>query len=222
MASRLFTFTGGNAGPWRVTRTNALIGESLPYASRLDIVAGPGALFQPGAAWVLRGITSNERYVTRPEKGQLVAKQQGVGRPESTSAALIPIRKNPDWWALTQDERRNLFEEQSKHIKIGLEYLPAVARRLYHCRDLSQDEPFDFMTYFEYAPAHEADFHNLLAELRASQEWKFVEREVDVRLGACPRTRVCKISPLYVVVYEHNRHYILWFIFPVLYSRTAS
>src|SRR2546428_7160638 len=30
-------------------------------------------------------------------------------------------------------------------------YLPAIARRLYHCRDLG--EPFDFLTWFEYAPA---------------------------------------------------------------------
>ncbi len=61
-----------------------------------------------------------------------------------------------------------------------------MAQRLHHCRDLSEDEPFDFITYFEYAPAHETDFDNLLGELRASREWKFVEREVDIRLVRTP------------------------------------
>ncbi|MGH8498326.1 MAG: chlorite dismutase family protein [Methylococcales bacterium] len=182
MSSRLFTFIGSNTGPWRVARMDVIAGDSLSFASRLEIVAGPANFFRKEVAWVLRGITSNERYVTRHEKGQLVAKQQGLGRPEATCAALIPIRKSSDWWALTQDERRSLFEDQSRHIEIGLEYLPAIARRLHHCRDLSENEAFDFLTFFEYAPAHEADFDNLLIELRACEEWKYVEREVDIRL----------------------------------------
>ena len=57
-----------------------------------------------------------------------------------------------------------------------------MARRLHHCRDLSENEPFDFLTWFEYAPAQEAAFDNLLTRLRAIEEWKYVEREVDVRL----------------------------------------
>jgi ferritin len=57
-----------------------------------------------------------------------------------------------------------------------------LARRLHHCRDLSENEPFDFLTWFEYEPAQEAAFNKLLAELRAVEEWKYVEREVEVRL----------------------------------------
>ena len=111
-----------------------------------------GEVSQPrGALWYLRGITSNERYVTRDEKGELVAKQQGLGRPEATCAALIPLRKSAEWWALTQDERRRIFEDQSTHIQTGMKYLPAVARRLHHCRDLGSNEPFDFVTWFEFA-----------------------------------------------------------------------
>jgi hypothetical protein len=60
--------------------------------------------------------------------------------------------------------------------------LPAVARKLHHCRDLSDSEPFDFLTWFEFAPADELAFDQLLAELRATGEWAFVEREVDIRL----------------------------------------
>jgi hypothetical protein len=81
---------------------------------------------------------------------------------------------------LAQDQRRKIFEEQSRHIEIGLEYLPAVARRLYHCRDFG--EPFDFLTWFEYAPADAEAFEALVRKLRQSEEWRYVEREVDVRL----------------------------------------
>ena len=94
---------------------------------------------------------------------------------------LIPIRKNTKWWALTQDERRQIFEEQSNHTQIGLEYLPAIARRLHHCRDLAEPEPFDFLTWFEFAKKDTAEFDKLLARLRTSAEWKYVEREVELR-----------------------------------------
>ena len=96
-------------------------------------------------------------------------------------ACLIPIRKSAAWWALAQDERRALFEERSRHIGIGLEYLPAVARRLYHCRDLG--EPFDFLTWFEFAPNDAGLFDELLRRLRQIEEWSYVEREVEVRLS---------------------------------------
>jgi hypothetical protein len=182
MSERLFTFFGGSMGLWRIVRTATLSGEPFPEVERLDVVSGSDASTDSKARWTLRGITSNERYVVREERGQLMAKQQGLGRPEATCAALIPIRKNATWWALTQEDRRSILEEQSRHIKIGLNYLPAVARRLHHCRDLSENEPFDFLTWFEYAPAYEAEFNTLVAELRSSTEWTYVEREVDIRL----------------------------------------
>ena len=136
MSTRFFEFVGGDTGIWRVVKTNTLVGESLLEVSRLDIASDSNIKSRSDASWVLRGITSNERYVIREEKNELASKQQGIGRPEATCAALIPIRKNENWWALTQDERRSIFEEHSNHIKIGLHYLPAVARRLHHCRDL--------------------------------------------------------------------------------------
>ena len=72
----------------------------------------------------------------------------------------------------------------AKHIEIGLKYLPQVARRLHHCRDLGPAEPFDFLTWFEYAPSDSALFDELLQALRASPEWQYVDREVDIRLAA--------------------------------------
>ena len=186
-APRLFTFVGGSSGTWQVERTRPVVGESLPPIAALGVVAGgvaaaDGDAGDGDAVWRLRGIVSNERYVERAEKDALVAKQEGLGRPACTRAALIPIRKNAAWWALTQDERRQVFEAQSQHIAIGLRYLPAIARRLHHCRDLGPDEPFDFLTWFEYAPADAAAFDDLVAKLRESPEWRFVDREVDIRL----------------------------------------
>jgi chlorite dismutase len=179
--SRLFTFTGGDQGPWSVTITRSVVGESLPGVKRLDIVLGA----PPAAgefAWRLRGITSNQRYVTSSENEQLVARQVALGRPTSERAALIPIRKNAAWWALPQDERRAVLE-RSSHIELGLKYLPAVARRLHHCRDLSEAEPFDFLTLFDYSEADSQAFEELVEALRATEEWRYVDREVDVRLA---------------------------------------
>jgi len=183
-STRLFSFIGGATGEWRVTSMAAVAGATLAVAPRLKIVSG--AATDVGNAWALRGITSNERYVTRNEKDSLQAKQEGLGRPSSVRAALIPIKKSPEWWGLPQDERRRIFEEQSAHVHIGLDFLPAIARRLYHCRDLGPDEPFDFLTWFEYAPAETAAFDDLVARLRASPEWKFVCREIDIRLVRDP------------------------------------
>jgi hypothetical protein len=79
--------------------------------------------------------------------------------------------------------REPAFERSSRHIATGLRYLPAIARRLHHCRDLGSAEPFDFLTWFDYAPEHAIAFDALVAELRATEEWTFVEREVDIRLA---------------------------------------
>ncbi|HEU4536645.1 MAG TPA: chlorite dismutase family protein, partial [Polyangiaceae bacterium] len=155
---RLFTFVGGDAGAWSVVEARAVVGPPLAPVKRLDIIAGAPAADAPGAAWSLRGVTSNERYTVRAEKTLLAAKQAALGRPEATHAALIPIRKNAAWWALTQDERRAIFEDRSNHVKVGLKYLPAVARRLHHCRDLGAAEPFDFVTLFDYTKADTALF----------------------------------------------------------------
>lgn len=190
MSMRLFSFIGGNTGLWRVAEMKVIVGEPLPAARRLKIVSGSDMPSDPHAVWVLHGMTSNERYAVREEdKSQIVAKQLGLGRPEATCAALIPIRKNAAWWALTQNERQSVFEKQSKHAKIGLQYFPELARRLHHCRDISESEPFDFLTWFEYAPAQEAVFNKLLAALRATAEWEYVEREVDIRL-VCEDTQL--------------------------------
>jgi hypothetical protein len=178
---RLFSFIGGLEGPWKAIESRTIVGDPLDKVDRLQIVTDC-VTSSDKATWILRGATSNERYVTRAEKDQLLAKQPILGRPEANCAVLIPIRKNAAWWAMTQDERREVFETRSHHTQIGLEYLPAIARRLHHCRDLSLAEPFDFLTWFEFAAQHTDAFDRLLEKLRASAEWQYVDREVEVRL----------------------------------------
>lgn len=174
------TFRAGSIGPWRIDRITPVVGSALPAAKRLVMLEGLPDTAARAEAWTLHGVTSNTRYTHRSEQVRLLAVQEGLGRSSATCAALVPIRKNKAWWALAQDERRAIFEEQSRHIATGLDYLPAIARRLYHCREFGG--PFDFLTWFEYAPEHRDAFEILVARLRASPEWRFVEREVDIRL----------------------------------------
>jgi chlorite dismutase len=175
-----YSFIGGTQGSWRVTGVTPVTGESLPIVTRLQIFNAAAHTLQLPASWILQGFTSNVRYAERQEITELRAKQEGLNRPQATCAALIPIRKNPQWWALTQEERRAIFEEQSHHTAIGLQYLPNISRQLHHSRDLG--EPFDFLTWFEYAPEHTEEFEQLLKRLRATKEWSYVNREVDIRL----------------------------------------
>lgn len=174
------TFAGGDIGNWRVVRMETVIGPPLPPVSRIAVIEGRDSPLSSRAAWFLRGITSYERYVTRTEHEILASRQPRLGRSGATCAALIPIRKSHEWWQLSQDERRDIFEEQSHHIATGLNYLPAIARRLLHSRDL--EEPFDFLTWFEYAPADARAFEELVTKLRGTREWVYVDREVDIRL----------------------------------------
>jgi hypothetical protein len=178
MSLALTSYLAGATGLWRIETITPVVGESLPPADRLEIVEAP-AESSDNTAWALRGVTSNIRYSTRSELDVLANRQPGLGRPQSTRGALIPIRKADSWWTLAQDERRALLAES--HITIGLNYLPAVARRLHHSRDLG--EPFDFLTWFEYAPKDSGQFEDLVGRLRSTAEWSHVDREVDIRLS---------------------------------------
>ncbi len=174
------TFAGGDEGRWRVERMETVTGQALPLVSRLAVLEGGDTPGPDKAAWFLRGKTSDERYVKRAEHEMLASRQSPLGRPGATSAALIPIRKSHDWWQLPRDKRREIFEEQSHHIATGSEYLPAIARRLLHSKDLGG--PFDFLTWFEYSSTDAGAFEQLVRRLRKTPEWVYVDREVDIRL----------------------------------------
>ncbi len=179
MTSRIVQFVGGTSGEWAVTHSATICGDPLAAVTAIAVNETPAAAPQ---SWSLRGAISNLRYTNASERSALQARQAGLGRAQAQCAALIPITKSAAWWALAQDERLAIYS-RSQHTQVGMEYLPAIERRLHHSRDL--DEPFDFLTWFEFAEADSAAFDHLLVRLRASEEWQYVTREVDIRLRRC-------------------------------------
>ncbi len=165
-----------DSGQWRIQTISAITGPELPAARYLHIGDG-GPQHDP--VWTLSAFVSNLRYTTALERKALQERQAGLGRAVTHHAVLIPIRKNPAWWSMAQDERREIYT-RSDHTPIGLDYLPAIARQLHHCRDLG--EPFDFLTWFEFADSEADRFRELLVRLRATEEWSYVDHEVEVWL----------------------------------------
>lgn len=179
MANTIYDFNGNTSGEWEVISTTTVHGDSIASVSHLTKT--PSNLVQPKTGiWTFKGIVSNLRYTEKEDKDQLVSIQEDLGRPNATLAAFIPIRKSEAWWNLAQDERRKIMENKSQHTHTGMKYLPAIARKLFHSRDIG--EPFDFLTWFEYAPEHADAFEDLLHTLRKTEEWTYVDREIDIRL----------------------------------------
>jgi hypothetical protein len=185
MSSILVTMVAGRAGTYRITSQRVVRGEGLlahgAEPTHLTVESGHLTVLPSDAAWQLRGATGAQRYTERHELDKLTAVQPGLLRPEATHGAMIAIRKTGAWWALAQDERRAIFEARSRHIADSMRFLPAIARRLYHARELG--EGFDFLTWFEFAPEHQALFDELLGQLRASEEWTYVDRELELGLS---------------------------------------
>ncbi|MEB3218670.1 MAG: chlorite dismutase family protein [Nostocales cyanobacterium 94392] len=175
-----FSFIGGKQGIWKVVDVKGISGLSLQFVERVNVVNYAVPELPLNSSWVLQGFTSNIRYAIRDEVNALQAVQPVLNRLEAVCAVLIPIKKSFQWWEMAQDERRAIFESESHHTAVGLEYLPGIARRLMHCRDI--DESFDFLTWFEFAPKHTKAFDELLLRMRTSKEWEYVERELEVRL----------------------------------------
>ncbi|MBS0549699.1 MAG: chlorite dismutase family protein [Proteobacteria bacterium] len=170
-------FNGGVRGNWKVTRQQSVEGSGLADVAFVD----RGTAADAAAAWTLSGVTSNLRYTNAAEKKILDATPSVLAKPGATRGALIPITKSAAWWGMAQDERRAVLEDRSQHIAIGSDYLSVVSRQLVHCRD-QEGAQFDFLTWFEFAPENEARFDDLLAKLRATPEWGYIEREVELRL----------------------------------------
>jgi hypothetical protein len=81
---------------------------------------------------------------------------------------------------MAQDERRAIFEERSGHIAKSMPYLPAIGRRLHHRPRPWRAVRLPHLVRVRAAARRASE--ELLAELRASEEWRPVEREVDIRL----------------------------------------
>src|SRR5712692_11329183 len=113
----LVTFAGGDSGSWSVERMTTVRGARLKTVGRVALLEGSDSLAPPGSAWILKGVTGGDHYVTDGERHALLARQAPLGRPEASAAAMIPIRKNAEWWQLSHQERRAIFEERSHHNK---------------------------------------------------------------------------------------------------------
>ena len=164
VAGNLFNYIGGTTGTWRMTNVVTHSGQPLKPATHVEIVNGQLDRTPSRTAWILRAVVSTTRYITR----------------EEPSAALKLIRKSPARWSLAQNERRELIEARSKQMASRMRYLPTIARRLQLNRNLG--ESFDFVTWFEYGVQDTCVFDDLVGTVRASEEWQFVEREIDMRL----------------------------------------
>ena len=104
-------FVGASTGRWSISRLDTVAGSPLAPASRLEVLEGPHAA-RPAAdsVWMLRGVTSNERYVTAGEHRELAARQEPLGRARATRAALIPVKKSEAWWDLAHNQYRRAIE----------------------------------------------------------------------------------------------------------------
>ena len=89
---RLHSFVGGSTGAWSVVSMTTVVGEPLAPVERVEFVVGELPSSPAGAAWVLRGVTSNQRYATHDEAMRMQSQQAGLGRADATCGALIPIR----------------------------------------------------------------------------------------------------------------------------------
>ena len=72
MTSLIHTFVGGTAGRWRIERIQVIVGQTLPSVPRLSIFEGNQSTTLEGSIWLLRGVTSYERYVHKTERSALV------------------------------------------------------------------------------------------------------------------------------------------------------
>lgn len=179
-AEILFHYIGGATGSWRITKAVTHAGLALKPATHVQVSTGSSPPIPAKTSWMLRGYISNTRYVTREETIPIDANPWMLPRAEATCAALIPIRKSPAWWDLAVNQRRDLLEIRSQQVESRLGFLPAILNRLHFSR--GRGEPFDFVTWFEYAPQDAAIFDELSSILRSSEEWEYVEREIDIRL----------------------------------------
>jgi hypothetical protein len=160
----LAAFVGGFEGLWLIEGMSTPVGEPLAPAARLAVLEGPAAEVAEGR-WVLRGIVAGQGEDAR-------ADQLPLGRPEARCATLLAVRMSPEWWARAEEDRRAL--------SANIEHGPAISRRLHRAR--GRDEPFDVLTWFEYAPDVQPELDDVVARLRDSEEWSYVERDVELRM----------------------------------------
>jgi len=194
---RFFPTTGAGFDPGAGAFVNRYVVRKLVNVTggpRLDLK--PGSAYQrvetpapwfSGATHAYHGVTGHLQYTSAAQARLLDRDAVGELAPsDATVAVLVPIRKSEKWWTLAQDERNAYFQRSHAlegHTEIGLRLASKVYRRLYHSRPLG--ESFDFLAYFEFDQAHEAEFKELarrLRDVKVNPEWAFVTDEFELWL----------------------------------------
>ena len=115
----------------------------------------------------LVGMTQALNYITKDKSPNLNAGLTGATYSAATPryAFVIPVKKNADWWNLTDEQR---LKEMDTHTLPTLANLVNVKRKLYHSTGLDDT---DFITYFETADL--GAFNNLMLALAKVPENKY-------------------------------------------------
>ena len=115
----------------------------------------------------LVGMTKDLNYITKDKSPNLNARLTGATYRDATPryAFVIPVKKNADWWNLTDEQR---LKEMETHTLPTLANLVNVKRKLYHSTGLDDT---DFITYFETADL--GAFNNLMLALAKVPENKY-------------------------------------------------
>lgn len=115
----------------------------------------------------LVGMTKALNYISKDKSPNLNAGLTGATYSDATPryAFVIPVKKNADWWNLTDEQR---LKEMETHTLPTLANLVNVKRKLYHSTGLDDT---DFITYFETADL--GAFNNLMLALAKVPENKY-------------------------------------------------
>ena len=131
----------------------------------LEVLATPFGRYL-STETLMNGLTKKANYV--PGFPDQMKADLKVASESGPYVAVIPIRKDADWWALPQDQRLSMMQE---HTEAALPYHKTVKRKLYHSTGLND---FDFITYFETAKPE--DLHNLILSLSKVKEARHNKR----------------------------------------------
>jgi chlorite dismutase len=115
----------------------------------------------------LVGMTKALNYITKDKSPSLNAGLTGASYSGEAPryAFMIPVKKNADWWNLSDEQR---LKEMETHTLPTLGNLVNVKRKLYHSTGIDDT---DFITYFETADL--GAFNSLMLALAKVPENKY-------------------------------------------------
>ena len=117
---------------------------------------------------IFSGLTKKPNYVPgMPDNLKAELKMPSEPGPKPY-VIVIPIRKDADWWSLSQEQRGAMMQE---HTEASLPYSKTVKRKLYHATGL---DDLDFITYFETSRLE--DFQSLILALEKVKEFRHNRR----------------------------------------------